>query len=930
MTSGGATSGLPRRANARRSTRRGVSKRWCSSRARRSSCPGVGDMRRVPWFYRVLLHAFPADVRREVGKDMGVMFTRQLQEAHGHRFGAAQLWLRASVDAIVNGIGERFNRPRRVQGLGGVKRWRWWMHAFVQDVRYALRVMARQPGVTLVAVLTLALGIGANTAIFSAVNAILLRPLPYDDPHRVMMVWEKRQAEGVNDNVVSPADFLDWTRMNTTFESMAAMTSTAVDLTGNGAPVRLSPARVSPPFFDVLRIKPQLGRFFRPDEAIAGKPRVVVLSHQAWTSRFGSDPNIVGRSLTLNGTAVEVIGVLPASFEFPDDSLDLWAPLALEGTPQPPTRTSHQLTVFARLKPGVTLEQARADMERVGQTLQQQYPEANRNHSAWVIPLEDRLKTPVRSSLLMLLGAVAFVLLIACVNVANVLLAKAAGRRREMAVRSAVGAGRARLAGQMLTESLVLAIFGGAAGIAVAWWGIAAMKQLIPDSVPVVGLSHLRLEPRVLAFTGAVSVATGLLFGMLPAWQLAGQDVNASLKDGGRSPGGVRRRLRVALVVSEIALASLLLVAAGLTLRSFQAVLNQPAGFRIDKSLTVTVLLPGARYKTQAAFLNAFESLEERFASLPGVRLVGATSHLPLSTRDSRQGVTVEGRDPVPDSPTRAHPRMVTPNYFKAMGITVIAGRGFAPADGPESPRVAIVNETMAKRYWPNASPIGKRVKFNGNGEEWMEVVGVIADVKHWGLEAPVDPELYRPLRQAFSPLMTFVVNTEGDGAQLAAAAGEQVRAVDPNLPLSRLQTVADVAGGWAAPRRAGMLLIAAFGVLALVLAAAGIHGVMSHLVALRTAEIGVRMTLGASPARMMAHILQEGAVQATIGLAIGLTGGVLLMHAFRTILFGVEPADPFTLIAVAAGLFITALAACAIPARKAMRVDPVTALRSM
>jgi predicted permease len=346
-----------------------------------------------------------------------------------------------------------------------------------------------------------------------------------------------------------------------------------------------------------------------------------------------------------------------------------------------------------------------------------------------------------------------------------------------MAVRAAVGAGRARLAGQMLTESLVLAVFGGAAGLAVAWWGIAALKQLIPDSVPVLGLSHLRLEPRVLAFTATVSLATGLLFGLLPAWQLASQDANLSLKDGGRSPGGVRRRLRVALVVSEIALASLLLVAAGLTLRSFQAVLNQPAGFRIDKSLTVTVLLPGARYKTQAAFVNAFESLEQRFASLPGARLVGATSHLPLSTRDSRQGVTVEGRDPVPDSPTRAHPRIVTPNYFKATGITVMAGRSFSPADGPGSPPVAIVNETMARRYWPNASPIGKRVKFNGNGEEWMEVVGVIADVKHWGLDAPVNPEMYFPLPQSLFTDMTFVVSTGGDAASLAAA----IRALAPS-----------------------------------------------------------------------------------------------------------------------------------------------------
>ena len=885
-------------------------------------------MRLADRIYRLLLIVCPADARREFGDDMAAMFARQLEEAKARRWGRARLWLHAITDLAINGGGERLaNRNRSGRGSGGL-RWRWWMHAFVRDFRYALRVMARQRGVTIVATLTLALGIGANTAIFSAVNAIILRPLPYDDPDRLVTVWEKRQAEGVLDNVVSPADFLDWARMNSSFEAMAAITNATVDLTGNGEPQRLNAGIVSPPFFDILRVKPQLGRLFRADEGVIGKPRVVLLTHRTWTTRFGSDPAVVGRPLTLNGNPFEVIGVLPASFEFSDDTIDLWGALQMEGAPQPLTRTSHQFTVYARMKPGVTLEQARTDMDRVAQLLSQQYPEANRNHGAWVIPLEERLEGPVRNSLFLLLGAVGFVLLIACVNVANVLLAKAAGRRREMAVRSAVGAGRARLAGQMLTESLVLSLFGGVASLLVAWWAIEALKQLTPDNVAVVGLSHLRLEPRVLAFTAAVSLGTGVLFGLLPAWQLARQDVNTSLKDGGRSPGGVRRRLRVVLVVSEIALASLLLVAAGLTLRSFQAVLNQPAGFRIDKALTVTVVLPGARYRTNEAFISAFESMEQRLASLPGVRAVGATSALPLGPRDGRQGVTVEDYVPAPDTPTRAHQRVITPDYFRAAGATLIAGRSFAPGDGPDAPRVAIVNDTMAKRYWPGSSPIGKRVRFNGNGEQWMEVVGVVADIRHWGLDARVNPEMYRPLRQAGSNVMTFVASTAGDGAQLAAAAREQIRAVDPNLP-PRLQTMTEVASASVASRRAGMLLVAVFGALALVLAAAGIHGVMSHLVALRSAEIGVRMTLGASPGRMMALILREGTLQALAGLAIGLTGGVLLMRAFRTVLYGVEPADPLTLAAVAVALLVTALAACAVPARKAMRVDPIAALRA-
>ena len=802
------------------------------------------------------------------------------------------------------------------------------MQAFLQDARYALRMMNRQRGVTLVCILTLALGIGANTAIFSAVNAFVLRPLPYDDPSRIMTIWEKRQAEGVLDNVVAPADFLDWAKQNSTFDSMAAQLTLTGDLTGSGEPQRLFVSAVSPAFFSVLRVRPLLGRDFRPEESVAGKPRVVMLSHRLWSSQFGRDSAIVGRTLTVNGTPVEVVGVLPATFEFADDRIDLWTPLILEGTPQPQSRASHQLVVYGRLKPGVTLQQARADMERIGAALQQQYPDTNRNHSSWVIPYEEWVKGPVRSSLLLLLAGVAFVLLIACVNVANILLAKSAGRRREVAIRSAVGASRARLAGQMLTESLMLAALGGAVGVLIGWWGIQALKQLAPTGIQIVGWSHLRLEPRVLAFTAVIALATGLLFGLLPAWQLASQDVGASLKEGGRSPGGVRRRVRIALVVSEIALASLLLVAAGLTLRSFQSVLDEPAGFRIDRSLTVTINLIGNKYRTRETVVNTFESIERRLAAIAGVRTVGETSHLPLGGRDGRQGVTVEGFEPIPDTPTRAHPRVVSPSYFRAMGIQLLAGRPFTEQDAPPATPVVIVNDTMAKRYWPGGSPIGKRVKFNGANDPWMEVVGVIADVKHWGLDARVNPEIYLPLKMGFGSTMTYVIDSDLDGASLAGSVREQIRATDPNLPVGDLRTMADVASVSVGSRRAGMLLVTVFGVLALLLAAAGIHGVMSHLVALRTPEIGVRMTLGATPAGMMALVLRDGAIQAAAGLALGLGGGVLLMRSFRSMLYGVEPADPVTLATVGVLLLATALVACAIPARRAMRVDPVNALR--
>ncbi|MBA2260558.1 MAG: ABC transporter permease [Acidobacteria bacterium] len=568
------------------------------------------------------------------------------------------------------------------------------MHALRQDVRYALRLLVKQPGISIVAILTLALGIGANTAIFSAVNAVLLRPLPYPSADRLVMVWEKRHTEGVLDNVVSPADFLDWAKMHRSFSAIAGMTAITADLTGAGEPVRLFAGAVSPPFFDVLGVTPALGRTFRAAEATVGQHRVVILGRKIWQERFGSDPAVVGRKILLNSVPHEVVGVLPASFEFPDATLELWAPLAFTGGPRPPSRTNHFLNVYARLKDDITLEQARTDMDRVGAELTALYPDANRNHGAHVALLRDELRAPVKGGLLTLLTAVGFVLLIACVNVANLLLARAASRRREMAVRAAVGAARWRLAGQALTESVVLALLGGAAGLVVAYWGIELLRQITPQDVQVLGVEEVRLNPSVLGFTLLLSIVTGLVFGILPAWQLASQDVNASLKEGGRSAAGVRKRLRMVLVVSEIALASLLLVGAGLTLRSFQTVLRAGVGFSQDDLLTAFISLPAARYSTDPQRVAAYDEIERRFASLPGVRSVGGTSHLPLSGSDSRSGVAIEGREPVPDAPTRAHPRAVTLDYFKTMGIRLVAGRNFASTDHSESPFVVIVNET--------------------------------------------------------------------------------------------------------------------------------------------------------------------------------------------------------------------------------------------
>ena len=877
--------------------------------------------------YRLLLLAFPARVRREFGGEMRRMFEDQLEAASRDGEKRTRLWTAAAADALWHGGAERL-RPV-VGGLKaaalGTKRWRWWVQALRSDIRYAIRMLLKRPAIALIAIVTLALGIGANTAIFSAVNAVLIRPLPYPEPERLVTIWERRTAEGTDDNVVSPADFYDWARMQSSFSAIAAYSSSSGDLTGVGEPVRLIGGAVTPRFFDVFGVRPMLGRTFLDEEGTRGKDRVLILSHALWTERFGANRNVVGQIVSLGGRPHEIIGVLPRDFDFPGDG-EFWAPLTFAGDPP---RAAHFLSVYGRLKSDTTLDQAVADMTRIGSAIEQGHPDTNRGHGTNIIPLTERLKGPLRTSLWLLLAAVGFVLLIACVNIANLLLAKAATRRREVAVRAAVGAGRARLVGQMLTESVVLALIGGAAGLFVARWAIDALRYLAPAGVPLVGLGHLGLEPRVLLFTLALSLLTGVLFGVLPAFALAGQDLNSSLKDGGRSPSGVRRSLRVALVVSEIGLASLLLVAAGLTLRSFQALLSAEPGFNPEGTMTFVVSLPPSRYATTEAPLQAFNQISDRLAALPGVTAVGATSHLPLIENDSRRSVRIEGLAPNPDTPTRAHPRTVTGDYFKAMGMTLREGRTFSAADHARAPLVVVINETMAKKYWPNdASALGKRFMLS-SPEEWWHVVGVIADVKFWGLNVPANPEMFMPETQYPSLTRTFVVRTSGDPRLLAAAARDSVRQVDPALPVSELQPMTDVTANSVAAQRSGMLLLSIFGGLALILSAAGIYGVMSHMVALRTSEIGIRMTLGAEPSSVMALILKEGLSQALVGLALGLTAGVLVMRVFRSLLYGVQPPDPMTVMAVAALFFTTAAIACLVPARRAMRVDPVSAMRT-
>jgi putative ABC transport system permease protein len=878
--------------------------------------------------YRLLLRGFPADMRHEFGGEMERLFLSELAQARG--LDRVKLWARAVGDAARHGLGVRRDHYHRVRNTSSYVEYRAgssWMDTLRYDLRHALRTIRRQPGTSFIVLLTLGLAIGANTAVFSAVHSVLLRPLPYTHPEDLVMVWEKRAAEGVMKNSVSAADYIDWARLNQSFTATAAFTDVALDLTGDGDPEKFAAAGVSAPYFDILDIHASYGRTFQPGDDTMGRNHVAVLAHPIWRQRFGADPGVVGRTIMLNGVSHQVVGVLPPT-ALPNSEAQIIVPLVLQGGAEPPSRTSHQFVVFARLKPGVSLEQSRSEMDRIGRDLETQYPTLSRGHGSHVTMLTDEITGPVERTLVVLMSAVAFILLIACINVTNLLIAKAAGRRREMAVRAAIGAGRARLVRQLLVECLVVALIGGALGLLLAVWGVRVLAVQLPAVArPSEGIIF---SAPVLLFTLAACAVTGLLAGALPAWHMVREDPAEPLKEGGRSPVSLRRGLRFGLIVTEIALTSLLLVGAGLTIRSFQSVLSQDAGIQTAGRLTFRLALPFKRYADDASTSRFFGELESRLSAEPSIRQVGATSLPPLSGLDGRRGVVIEGRIVGPDDgPTRAHPRDVTSNYIQAVGARIREGRGFLPTDNATSVKVAIVNETMARRYWPNSSPIGRRVRYTDQPDQWREVVGIISDVKHWGLDAPVNPELYQPVSQFPSESMTFVLETNGNPLALIPIVQRHVRELDANLPLFQVRTMEEVAARSVERRRWTMQLLACFAILAVVLAAAGIYGVMAHLVSLRTPEIGVRLTLGAKPIAVMRQVLGEAIVQTVIGLSIGLGASVAVMQGLRTILFGIEPTDPLTLGAVAITLLGVAMLAVSAPAIRAMRIDPVTALRS-
>ncbi len=804
------------------------------------------------------------------------------------------------------------------------------METLWQDVRYGARMLAKSPAFTLVAIVMLALAIGANTAIFSVVYSVLLRTFPYSEPERIVMVWEQRPKEGNFKNVVSPADYLDWRAQNQVFEYIAAYTQQSADVIGAGEPERVPAGIGTADFFRVLGVQPHLGRLFREGDDQQGNHRVVVLSHGLWQRKFGADPAIIGRKVNLSGADHEVIGILPASFRFPYPA-EMWAPF-----PFPPNfqqvRGAHFLFVFARLKPGMTLEQAQAGMATLSAQMQQRNPEPwNEGHAAKVVALREELTGDIQPMLLVLFGAVGFVVLIACANVANLLLARGAARQREVSIRSAMGAGRGRLIRQLLVESTLLSFAAAGIGVLLALWSTDAIKLLIPRNVVTLGLTDFSVNAPVLWFTLLLSIATSLLFGLLPAMQATRHDIIESLKAGGRTAthARARKRLRGALVVAEIGLSLVLLAGAGLMVRTLMELYAVHPGFRSEGVLTAGMVVPRSRYRENTRILQFHQEMLARIRAIPGVLSAGAVSHLPMSGQDSRTGIAPDGRERRPDEPPRRmHHREVSVGYFETMGIPLKEGRLLDERDTAQSAPVMVINEAGARRYWPGESAVGHFVIVGGNEEIKREVVGVVGDVKHWGLDNPVNPEMYIPITQEPTPFVTLMIRTAGEPLSFVPALREQVRALDADLPISAPQTMDDVIAASESQRKFFLTLMTAFAGLALVLAGLGIYAVMAYNVTQRTHEIGVRMALGAQTMDVGRLIVGEGARLAVVGIALGAAGALALTHLLKNLLYGVTATDPLTFALVPLLLATVALAACAIPARRAAKVDPVVALR--
>jgi putative ABC transport system permease protein len=799
----------------------------------------------------------------------------------------------------------------------------------IQDLRIGLRLLRSRPGFSVVAVLTLALGIGATTLIFSVVNAVLLRPLPFPNSDRIIRIEERHQQSPKPMNLTY-ASFIDLTQDTRTLEHVAGARFWTTNLADGGEPEQVSSMVVSASYFSVLGVRPVLGRDFLAEEDRPGKNDVVIMSHALWQRRYGGNPDLIGKTIKAGGNNVTVVGVMPPGFRFGypfAGQYDLWAPLAPGGSLRN-NRRSHLLGVIARVRRGVTIGQAQADLGRTAAAIQERSPGTDDPElSLSAVRLSDRIVTSLRPSLMVFLCAVGLLLMIACANVANLMLARSTAREREMAIRTALGAGRLRLVRQLLTESALLAALGGAAGLLLATWGVQLVATLNPADFP--RINEANVDGRVLGFAFVVSMIIGVLFGLAPVIQLPGRSLHESLKEGGREAAGIGHGwLRKTLVVSEVALAVVLLIGAGLLINSFVRLIETDRGFEPANVWAIRLNLPFSKYSSEARQAAVLREMTERVSVVPGVRSAGLTSALPF-TGGAATDFEIEGRPVEAGKEPLADIRSADPGYFETMRIPVRAGRAFLDSDSADAPLVIIINEELARRHWPGEDPLGRRVTMKDWGPPLTgEIVGVVGDVRADGLDTAIRPMIYWPTQQFPSIFNTVVIRTESDPVSVINTVKTQIWSVDPDQPLSRIQALEEVISGSIAPRRFNMLLLGAFAAIALVLAAVGIYGVISYAAALRTREIGVRMALGAQRTDVLGLVVKQGMTLTMTGVGAGLAAAFGLTRLMRELLFEVQAFDPLTFGGVALVLVLVALAACYVPARRSARLDPTVALR--
>ena len=806
------------------------------------------------------------------------------------------------------------------------------MEVLLTEIRYAVRSLLKHPGFTAIAVVTLALGISANTTIFSTVDALLLHPFSFPNQDRLVVVFEQNRATGMMRGSVSPGNFVEWRDQNQSYEELVAIQQRAFDVSDGSTPERIPGYQVTKGFFQAIGVKPALGRTLLSEDSEPGREQVAVLKHSFWQQHFAGDSEIVGKTVNLNRKQFTIVGVMPADFNYPYNTGEMWVPMVF--TPEEKTdRGNHYLRVIGLLKPGVSMAQAQSDLSSIAQRAQQQFPETNSGRGVNTVTIIDDAVRGARSGVPIAMGAVVLVLLIACANVANLLLVRAASRKRETALRLALGASRWRVMIQALTESALLSLAGGALGLLISIWAIDALARGIPEGFSrfIPGWSHLGINFTVLAFTFGVSMIAGLLAGLAPVWHSTRTNLNEALKAGGRGDSGAagHNRLKSVLVVSEVALTVVLLVGAGLLVRSFVEIQRADLGIEPENVLALQISLPRDTYKEESKRLTFYEQLLARLGASPGVVKAGAANIVPFSSTESSSTFQIIGRPPFPNGEEPdAQVRVTTPEYFEAIGTGLRRGRFYTAQDNADATRVVLINDEFAKRFFQGQDPIGQRLNFGGGEKQTQQIIGVVANVTNDDLDNEVDPTAYSPYAQNPSFTMNLVIRGTHDPAQLAAAARREVQALDSYLPVSNVKPLTQMIHERSSPKRLMAYLMGTFGVVALLLASVGIYGVMSYTVTQRTQEIGVRMALGAQALDVLKLVVRNGMTIALVGVAIGLGGAYALTRVLSSMLFKVSPTDLVTFGAVSISLIVVALIACYLPARRATKVDPLVALR--